>query len=472
MYNNMLFGLKRRILDEVEGAFINHPAFTDKVTVTNKFPYIQRIQYGVVLRNSSASQIRMSADNYLADQWSHTRLATVDNFPGLGIEWVREDAPHITDPVVDEDVSWQLGTTQRRFFTKFSIMKGLGDTHYATSPSQVSVTVNGVTTVPEYVNGEKKLVLLAYAPLSPGDIVKISYYKRGITSPGIYLINFTADNQFWVSPTGIASREIVIDVTTGTESTANLLHNKVHPNTETLYLETLSGDAPFELLDGTDYSINYPNGIITFLSPLPKNVRLLADYRYDPNIETGPFVVNNYMEVHDAIPGVVLCVGRRAKTGDRNVVIVSQFREEQARIYGGHWEMSISLGVISKDTMQMEEMTDQIVNWLWGVRKNVMEFEGITLNRVEPMGESEEVYIDTTGDLYYESTIDISVQTEWQKFVPYQYNISNIFVNEYLKSSLKPKNYEVLENGSMIATMQPDTRPVIKYGTTGYERVI
>jgi hypothetical protein len=178
------------------------------------------------------------------------------------------------------------------------------------------------------------------------------------------------------------------------------------------------------------------------------------------------------MEVHDAIPGVVLCVGRRAKTGDRNVVIVSQFREEQARIYGGHWEMSISLGVISKDTMQMEEMTDQIVNWLWGVRKNVMEFEGITLNRVEPTGESEEVYIETTGDLYYESTIDISVQTEWQKFVPYQYNISNIFVNEYLKSSLKPKNYEVLENGSMIATMQPDTRPVIKYGTTGYERVI
>lgn len=472
MYNNMLFGLKRRIIDEVEGAFLKHPAYTDKVTVTNKFPYTERLQYGVVLRNSSASQIRMSADNYLAELWSHARMARTGNYPGIALEWVREDAPHITEVVRDEDVSWQLGPTQRRFFTEYHICKARGDTHFAEYASQVLVKINGVKVTPEFVNGKERVVMLKEAP-SAGDVVTISYYKRKIASPGVYLIHFSADNQFWVTPSGIIRGEVVIDVTTGTESTATLLNGNIFTGTDDLYLTTLSDEAPQALVRNVDYSIDYATGEITLLQPLPSRMRLTADYRYDPDVEMGPYTVAPYQEVHNAIPGVVLCVGRRAKVGDRNIVIVSQFREEQARIYGGHWEMSISLGVISKDPMQMEEMTDQIVNHLWGIRKNVLEFEGITLLRVEPTGESEEVYIESTQDLYYESSVDISVQTEWQEFVPYQYDISKIMVEAVLEESNKSKDYEVFEDGSMQEKpVEVDTRPVIKYGTTSYERVI
>jgi len=67
----------------------------------------------------------------------------------------------------------------------------------------------------------------------------------------------------------------------------------------------------------------------------------------------------------------------------------------------------------------MEQMSDRLVEYLWSVRKNVLENEGLTLNSVEPSGESEEAHIDTTGDLYYESSVSVNIMTEWQLFKPY-----------------------------------------------------
>jgi len=148
---------------------------------------------------------------------------------------------------------------------------------------------------------------------------------------------------------------------------------------------------------------------------------------------------------------VVICMGRRAVKDDKQLIFVSSKQEQQARVYGGHWEMSLSLGVISKDAIQMEEMTDQIVNWLWGVRKNAMEFEGITLNRVEPTGESEESFIESTGDLYFESTVDIDVMTEWQKFCPYIFDIRAFDIR--------------------LTMFEPYLNTIIKVPTVGYERV-
>jgi hypothetical protein len=108
----------------------------------------------------------------------------------------------------------------------------------------------------------------------------------------------------------------------------------------------------------------------------------------------------------------------------------------------------LDLAVIAKDPIQMAEMTDQIVNWLWAVRKNQLEFEGITINSVEPSGESEENFNEVSGDLYYESSVAINVQTEWQHFVPYDFYVS--LKNIYL---------------------YPDLRPTFKGPIVGYERL-
>jgi hypothetical protein len=464
--------MKKRLLDETVEAFNQHPAFTEKVKVYHKFPYEERIQYGVLLRSTSASQIRMSADNYLANLYSHVRLAKDRTYPGLSIEWVRENSIRISQQI-EEDLSGQTDPTQRRLYTTYQIVKGFGDTRYANNIGEVQITINDVPTLPEYVNGEKRIVMLKSAPAS-GDIIKISYYYRTLDQPGVYVVDFTEDNQFVVAPVYIINSQVLIENTTGTETTADFGHTLIYPASEDIYLQSQNGGVPVLLIRDTDYSVDYATGLITLLNPLQSNFELMADYRYQPGDSRGPFEFKPYQEVHDAIPGAVISIGRRAKKGDRQVIVLTKFREMQAQIYGGHWTMSLSLAVIAKDPVQMEEMTDHLVDYLWGQRKNVLEFEGITLNSVEPTGEMEEVYVDNTGDNYYESTVDINVQTEWQTFVPYLLNIRHIFV--YPKQFWvdgEVKNYDVgLQNEMVFEPLTPDMNTVLHYGATSYERVL
>lgn len=471
IYNNLIAAVKRRMMDEIQDALAKHPGYSKKVRVTNRFPYKKRLQYGVVLRNSSASQIRMSADNYLANLISHCRLARDQNKPSRGIEWIREDSLNITEFVQDEDVSSQVDSTQRRFFTAYQIVSGLGNTEFANNNGQIYLTINGTKEWAEYVNGEKKIVMLRQVP-ADADVVKISYHRPKLDPPGIYIIDFDSDTSFIVSPIYIIESEVVIEEADGTETSATLAHDTIDSGSEDLYMLSPHGGNPIDMVKGTDYTIDYSTGVVTLLSPISAGFNLMADYRYQiPNEVRGPFSFRPNQEISDAIAGVVLCVGTRARKYDRQVVIVSQQREPQARIYGGHWDMSLSFTAISKDTIQVEEMVDYLVGYLWGDRKNQLEFEGITLNRVEPTGESEENFIDTTGDLYFENNFDIDLISEWQLFVPYVYEIKRVPVSFNYLENIKMKNYRVKEDLSML-NIESDSQTVIKYPTQGYERVI
>ena len=477
MYQNLLYAIKRRMLSEIEDGLQHHAAFDQKVKVYHKFPYVERVQFGVVLKNTSATQMRMSADNYLADLLSHVRLARATHdggqpFPGESIEWVRENQTDVTE-CRTEDVSSLVNDTTRMFQTSQQILAGPGNTQFATNIGQVTMTIDGADVLPEYINGEKSVVILRMAPAN-GSKVLITYYARKIVPPGIYIIQFIEDNQFIVIPIYIVEREEVISSTTGTEVTAVL--DNIPPvallqeNSDTLYLEYKTSNVPIELVRGTDYSIDYLTGIITFLKPLSKGYRLFADYRWEPvDYYNGPYTVNIYQENHTALPGLVLAIARRAKKDDRQAIIVSKFRESQAKIYGGHWTMSLEVSVIAKDPIQMEEISEQIINWLWAVRKNVLEFEGITLNSVEPTGETEESFVETTGDVYYTTSISINVQSEWQEFVPYLFKIKNVTPN--IQTWPGAKNY-IVGDGLKITlnALEPDTRVVVKYPVLGYER--
>lgn len=469
-YNNLLFGMKRRILDEIRDGFNRHPAFSKKVEIYNKFPYEERLQYGVVLRNASGSQIRLSADNYLGDSVSHVRLARESNYVGLGIEWVRENTNYIT-LYTEEDVSSQVGPTQRMFTTSKPITMGPNKTEYADNVGQIELTVNGTKEFAEFVYGEKGIVLMNRAPAA-GSTVTVGYFYRVIDVPGIYVVDYSADNQFIVTPIYIIDKELLIENTTGLEAGINLAHGGVDANTDTVYLQSKNGGPPIDLIRNTDYTINYSTGAISFLNPLPVGRILYADYRYQTGNARGPYTFRPYQEIHEAIPGAVMCIGRRAQKDDRQIVILSKNREPQAKIYGGHWTMSLSLAVVSKDTLQMEEMADHLVNELWIRKKNRLEYEGITLETVEPTGETEETYIDTTGDLYYESSVDVTVMTEWQEFVPYFFSIKRILVNAEPLDITKFNYYDVSSDGVLTEKdIQPDLRHVIKYASTGYERV-
>lgn len=445
MYQNLHFAVKQRILSEIEDAFKEHPAFSGKVKIYNKFPYEERVQFGAVLRNTSASQIRLSADNFMSDLFSHVRLAKNADFPGLGVEWVRENEGFVTQ-LIEEDVSSQVTPNLRFFSTFYPILSGPDETHYTTSPGQVTVKINGVEVIPESVDGETGLVILEECPSAGAEVI-IEYYKRNIMPPGIYTIEFTEDTEFVIHPIYIIENELLIELTTGTETESTLAHPPLDSGSEDIVLCYKNGVRIDSLVRDVDYSIDYNSGVITYLNPLLKNYSIYADYHFS-RADFGPYTFNEYQENHTALPGIIISIGRRAKKGDQQIVLVSQFREQQAKIYGGHWEMNMDVSVIAKDPLQMAQMSDQIVNYLWGERKNVMEFEGITLNRVEPTGETEEVHIETTGDVYHESSVSINLQTEWQNFVPY------IFY-------LRLKNILII----------PDSRSVLKGPVAGYEKL-
>jgi hypothetical protein len=449
MFQSLLYAVKRRILDEVTDAFNHHPAFSEKVKVYNKFPYDERVQYGVVMRNASASQVRLSADNYMSDLYSLVQVGRQTNYPGLAIEWVRENAGHVTDVVMD-DVTDQLGEHQRVFKTTRPIAAGPDQTSYATDPGQVTVTVAGKPYRAEYVDGKTGVVSLYNCP-GAGVPVTITYFARNAAQPGVYVIDFIEDNEFLVAPVYVIEKEVLIESTLGTETTAQLKNvgSFVDPNSDHLWLGYPQLSQKIRMIRGTDYSIDYTNGLITFLIPLQKHYQITADYRYQPlNYVNGPHTFSNYQEFHEIIPGVIISIGRRAQKGDRQVIVVTNTRERQAKIYGGHWEMSLELAVIAKDPMQMEEMADHVVSWLWSIRKNALEFEGITFNSVEPSGESEEVHIETTGDMYYETSVSVNVMSEWQNFIPY---------------------LTTLTIGSIV--LEPDIRPVLKGPIIGFERL-
>ncbi len=453
MYNGLLYAVKRRILDETEAAFSDYPAFSKKVVVRNKFPYEERLQYGVVLRNASGSLIRMSPDNFLSDLFSLTTVVTDPYYPGTSIEWVREDEGYVTRKMY-EDVSFLFDGTVRVFQTSYPILKGRGNTEYSDSPGQVEVKINGVPIVPEKVEGERNIIWLYRAPAA-SDKVEVNYLMRNIVPPGLFTVDFAQNfaaqgQQFSVSAEYIIENETVIERTTGTEAGAQLDHQNLVPGHESIVLGYTDNQGRISTLKRVDdYNINYSTGVISFVQPLEKNYALYADYRYVPtNFPSGPYTFKEFQENSDAIPGVILSIGRRFQQGDQQVVRVSKTREQQAQIYGGHWEMSLDLAVISKDAMQMEQMADRVVEYFWAVRKNELEKEGLTLNSVEPSGESEEMHIDATGDLYYESSVSINIMSEWQLFKPYT---------------------PIMKINDIIVT--PSLNPVFSGPVVGYERL-
>ena len=310
-----------------------HPKYRDIVEhIQGKYSFRERPQYGIVLKNSSANQVQLSADNFQGTVVSYIHLAKVENYPGLAIEWVREDGRAILD------------------------------------------------------NG-------------------------GIfpSSAGIYYIDITEDNEFYIDPLLDVKNE---SVTMIDASNWQLQHPFVEG---TLAIYEMPGNLP--LYATTNYTADSGTGEITLVNPLPDNTFLSADYRY-PGTSTGPWGIRENFAHNKAIPGCILAFGRRVEKGDRLAVVVRDHRAPTALEYGGRWEISIDFDVISRDHDAQMEITDQTVSYLWGVARNRLSTEGIEILNVSMGGESEEI-ADENADLYfYNASFSVTVQTDWAIHVP------------------------------------------------------
>ncbi len=171
------------------------------------------------------------------------------------------------------------------------------------------------------------------------------------------------------------------------------------------------------LTEGQDYDVNYTTGEIQFNARMFPNSTVGADYFYAaPSI--GPVEFKWNSADFTTLPGVVLAFGKRARVGDKLAVRVYEDRVDTAKAYGGKFEVSFDLDVISQDPTQMEEIADFAVMSLWGEKKDRLEYEGIEVLEVSMGGEAEEQY-DETGDLFfYNASLSVQLRADWEAHIP------------------------------------------------------
>lgn len=345
MYYRLTEALKRRFIMELRKYWQTHPRYQDLVeNIQGKYSFKERPQHGIIVKTSGGSRVDLSADNYIGVVQSYVYMARVKNYPGIALEWVREDS--------------------------------------------VALQANG---------------------------------GRFPSLPGVYFIDLTEDNQYYVDQLLDVYRESVMmpDTSTG------MLERPPLSGTVRLF----EMPAAYMLTEGVNYTLTLdgsgaPTGEIKLAQPLTGGRTLTADYR-TPGATTGPFELVPGMANNRAIPGVVLAFGRRNKKGDRMVVVVDNIRRPAALEYGGKWDLTLDFDVTSRDVYAQQEIADQTVVYLWGVLRPYLSSEGIEIMDLSMGGESEEPYDENGDDYYYTASFSMTVETEWSLHVPL-----NIFIRQ------------------------------------------
>lgn len=69
-----------------------HPKYRDIVdNIQGKYSFKERPQHGIIVKTGSGNRVDMSPDNYRGINNSYVLLTKYKRFPGISIEWVRED---------------------------------------------------------------------------------------------------------------------------------------------------------------------------------------------------------------------------------------------------------------------------------------------------------------------------------------------------------------------------------------------
>jgi hypothetical protein len=475
MDSRLIRSVKRRLFDELTDTLQHHTNYRDKVRAYHKFPYTERPMMGVILSNASGSRQRLSADDYAADVSSHVALASAKDKEGRVLKWVWEDQNNLTRFQLNEDVSSQLrgdanfGTNRVFIVGHKPIVSGPFNTKIADNFAQISVTVDGNKTFPEFIDGKKGIVILEQAP-PVGSTVLISYEYSNITMPGRYYVEIVSATQFVIDPIYVIKAEELITRTTGTESSAQTVYGNLLANFDILYTMKNEYSNKIYLVRDTDYTIDI-NGAITFLNPLPVGVTLYANYRWIGD-ELGPFDLpeGEFEYNNTALKGVILGFSSERIVGDKNVVIVYPQREQAAKVYSGHWIMSFDIVVLSRDTVQLPELTDWVINDIWSRKRNKLIAEGLTIESLDPTGESEDSYDDNTGDQYYRSSVSLTLMSEWKKFEPYLTEIMDYELDIY--PFVKNIDYVITKQGKILEmNIVPNSKPFeVKYPENGFVR--
>ena len=223
------------------------------------------------------------------------------------------------------------------------------------------------------------------------------------TAPGIYFIEITSADEFYVDPMIDHRNEAVSFL--GADGA--LLQPPVAGSLR-LYEEPNR----FQLVEGINYTVDTTTGALELLAEIPSGHWVSADYRSQGGT-TGPHKYMEHRTNHTAIPGVVLAFGDRAEVNDRLAVHVTARREPAYLEYGGRWDLSFDVDIITRDIHAQEAISDQTIIYLWGVARSRLSSEGLEMTDLSLGGASEEVYDENADDYFYNNSFSLTIQTEW-----------------------------------------------------------
>lgn len=386
----------------------------------------QRAQYSIVLKSQSGGNRQLAADNFLGTLVSYVGMAYLENKPGQFLEWVREDSANLVNIHFRENVSNLMldgsddsvgnkSPNGRRTYLKVPGPIVVSDQNLSTATTtfHIRVDVNNKPASVESIDGTNGIVQLRVAPPT-GSIIRMTWLERRLADSGLYYITLEdengvpSDSSFMVDRVKMVTSEIVIDATGG-ETTATLAHIPIE---KTLRLYRINN----VVFPSSLYSVDYSTGTITFNDPLEAGQSIVAAYRYY-DTTLGPFEYHQNTCNSSAISGVILAFGRKLVPGDKAVVVITSNRGEVAQMYGGRWTMSLSMDVIAQDSIQQEEITDSLVEYIWIQKKPRFDAEGITITNINPGSDSTDVYDETGNFMYFVSSVDVDVETDWESYI-------------------------------------------------------
>jgi len=409
-----------------------------KMKVTDKFPYQERPQYGLVVKNISGSPIPLAGDNFIGTVVSHCFTAKLKGKRGLILDWVRENPNQVTIRT-KENLSSEVTGSEREFsLAHFPTLGNQNITPASQGDRVVDVLVNGKSYLVPISYQDKKILLPFPPPI--GSEVIAEYYRRGLAEQGLYYIEVTETQRgsatVMVDTLVDYESDIILNAV-GNEKTFTLPHHPIHDKTFNLFENN-----KYLMVENLHYTLDKTNGVLTFLpNPEDKSQTLRPKSKYKVQYRHqgpsyGPFTVKPLISSEDIIPGVTLAFSNWLEAGDKQVVIVNEDRESVSHEYGGHFDVTLNLDIYSRDPIQRELIADLLAVKVFGEIKPRFDSQGLTIMSVSLNGESEDVYDENTDTVYYMAGMDISFNTDWRLYAPIIPKVKSFYTDVEVVQSL------------------------------------